>query len=203
MNFKETAENIRRVSEQQPAKSPVVANAPKIKKSFRKKLREALTHDDKESIGDYLIFSVLLPNLLDTASDILHNATDSIIYGIGETSSRSKRRGAAYNKVDNVSYSRPSASTTLYNSYGKIDIDEVNFRTKVDADRVLLTLRNDIEMYNHATVCAFKEEAGVEPQYIAPIDHDYGWYNLDGARPQSTRDGYILVMPKPVPIRRK
>ena len=191
---------------QQPEKGSVVANKPLIKKPFKKKLLEAITHDDKESITDYLIFSVLLPNLLDTASDVLHSMTDSIIYGIGESGSRGRNKRNYASRVDHVSYSQPQATTVSYNTtYGRIDTDEVVFRTKYDAQKVLDSLRNDIEMYDKAFVYAFKEQAEVEPQYIAPIDHDYGWTDLSPgvAKVMSTRDGYILKLPKPIPINKR
>lgn len=204
MDLKKTEKDIQKSFEQQPAKESVVANKPLIKKSFKKKLAEAVTHDTKESIFDYLIFSVVVPNLMDLGADILHSATDSIIYGIGD-SRRSSRiassRGSS--RVDNVSYSRPSATVTPYNTYGRIELDEIIYRTKVDAERALRMLRDDIEMYDKTTVCALKEASGVEPQYIAPIDHDYGWTDLGNARVQSTRDGYILVLPSPIRIGRK
>lgn len=173
------------------SKAPVVVNDTKVKKTLGKKFKEAFTHDDVESVGDYLIFSVLVPAVKDMVSDFVRNATDIFLYGSGggRTSNGGKKN---YNKVDKVSYQR-SGSNRDYNNCGKVDIDEVVFATRVDAVNVLASLRGDIEDYGCATVGGFKEAAGID---VEITDHNYGWTNLDNARPAASRGGYKLIMPK-------
>ena len=68
---------------ERPTKAPVVASDAKVKKTLGKKFKEAFTHDDVESVGDYLLFSVLIPAVKDMVSDFVRNATDIFLYGSG------------------------------------------------------------------------------------------------------------------------
>lgn len=181
---------------ERPTKAPVVANNTRVKKTLGKKFKEAFTHDDVESVGDYLIFSVLIPAVKDMVSDFVRNATDIFLYGSGggRTSKGSGKK--EYNKVDKVSYVRSGGRD--YNNCGRVDIDEVVFTTRVDAVNVLAGLRSDIEDYGTATVGSFKELAGID---VEITDHNYGWTNLDNARVGSARGGYVLVLPKTVYIK--
>lgn len=179
---------------ERPTKAPVVANNTKVKKTLGKKFKEAFTHDDVESVGDYLLFSVLVPAVKDMVSDFVRNATDIFLYGSG--GGRTSKGGKTnYSKIDKVSYTK--SGTRDYNR-GRVDIGEVIFTTRVDAVNVLASLRSDIEDYGCATVGGFKEAAGID---VEITDHNYGWTNLDNARPAASRGGYILVMPNPVYIK--
>lgn len=180
---------------ERPTKAPVVANNTKVKKTLGKKFKEAFTHDDVESVGDYLLFSVLVPAVKDMVSDFVRNATDIFLYGSG--GGRTSKGGKTnYNKVDKVSYQKSGSRD--YNNCGRVDIGEVIFTTRVDAVNVLASLRSDIEDYGCATVGGFKEAAGID---VEITDHNYGWTNLDNARPAASRGGYVLVMPNPVYIK--
>lgn len=178
---------------ERPTKAPVVANNTKVKKTLGKKFKEAFTHDDVESVGDYLLFSVLVPAVKDMVSDFVRNATDIFLYGSG--GGRTSKGKTNYSKIDKVSYTK--SGNRDYNR-GRVDIGEVIFTTRVDAVNVLASLRSDIEDYGCATVGGFKEAAGID---VEITDHNYGWTNLDNARPAASRGGYVLVMPNPVYIK--
>ena len=75
------------------------------------------------------------------------------------------------------------------------DFSEVCFLTMSDAKDVLETLDALIEEYDTATVADFYRAADVSSTYQ---DRKWGWTDLNGAYPTHTRDGYILVLPKPI-----
>lgn len=166
---------------------------PRVKKSLKNKFKEAFTHDDVESIGDYIFFQVLMPAAKDMISDTVRNFVDIFLYGSSGGNSNNRRR--EYYR-DNVSYRRESNIRRDYDYCTTVnpnDISEVVFKTRVEAINVLASLRADISDYGSATLGSFKELTGLD---VEITDHNYGWRNLDSARPAASRGGYVLMMPK-------
>ena len=54
-----------------------------------------------------------------------------------------------------------------------------------------------IETYGSATVADLYDLVGITCNYT---DNKYGWTNLRNAEPIRVRDGYMLKMPKALPI---
>ena len=55
-----------------------------------------------------------------------------------------------------------------------------------------------IETYGIVSVADLYELVGVDGEYT---DNDYGWTNIRNADVVRTRDGYLLSLPKAMPIK--
>ena len=62
---------------------------------------------------------------------------------------------------------------------------------------MLSELLNIIAGYNLVTV---SEYYGIVNQPTRYTDERYGWTNLDNARVVRVRDGYMIKLPRPLPI---
>jgi hypothetical protein len=62
---------------------------------------------------------------------------------------------------------------------------------------VLSSLVELIDTYDVATVADFYSSVGLEGEWS---DNKFGWDNLSSAEVKRIREGYILVLPKPVAL---
>lgn len=153
--------------------------------------------EDVTNVKTYLLKDVLIPSAKKLIVDLVKDGIEMLAYG------SSGRRGER-SIVDRVSYDKRyirdddryrSAPTTR----ARFDYDQIEFRSKDDADKVLTRLDEVIETYGHARVSDLYDLMGMSCDYTC---NDYGWTNLSTAKPIRTRDGYVLDMPRAMPIRR-
>ena len=67
----------------------------------------------------------------------------------------------------------------------------------IEAENIIDRLSDLIENYDTATVADLYDLAGITSNFT---DDRWGWYTLEGASVSHLREGYLLNLPKPVPI---
>ena len=95
-----------------------------------------------------------------------------------------------YNKDDSRRDTRPARSFS--DSY-----DDIILENRGEAELVIDRMREYIDSYGIVTVAELYEFIGVTKDYTT---RNYGWTNLDNARVNRIRDGYLLVLPQAMPI---
>lgn len=83
-----------------------------------------------------------------------------------------------------------------YKCYGRTT--DIRFESRTDAENALEGLQENIKSYGVATISDLYEIAGVN--HNSYVNEYQGWYNLENAKIVRVRDGYILELPKPLPI---
>lgn len=77
------------------------------------------------------------------------------------------------------------------------DFDQVILETREDVAQVIGALEGLISQYGVARVADLYDALGVTADFT---DHEWGWMDLTGAGSRYETDGYLLVLPKPVPL---
>ena len=73
------------------------------------------------------------------------------------------------------------------------------FSNRGDAELVKQQMKDVIARYGVVTIADMYEMA--DPNLTAPYtSHKYGWMDVSGAEAMRVRDGYILKLPRAVPI---
>ncbi len=150
---------------------------------------------DEEEIGEikhHIVGDLVVP----TIKDILLDSLAALLGVSGRRSSVSRR-----SSVDRVSYgryyedsrARPVAARTT----AMFNTDDVSFAEKGDAEFVLDRMFEMLERYGVVRVTDFYDLAGVSVDYTAT---KYGWSSLRNAKVMRTRDGYIIDLPRAMPI---
>lgn len=171
----------------------VISGSAKIKKkSGIRKLSDVFISEDAGNVKSYIFMDVLLPAAKKLISDVVTNGIDMLLYG--ETG-RSKRSGAS--KVSYGSYYDRRKERRTYSSRG-FDYDEIIFETRGDAEAVLDTMYDIINQYDVVSIADLYEAAEVTNHNHTACK--YGWSDLRGSRVDRTFDGYILKLPRPIPI---
>lgn len=171
------------------------------KKSVAKKLSDIFISEDLNSVKGYLIYDVIVPAIKDMI-------VDSITKGIGRLFYSDTRPSGGYSKGGHTSYdSYYGKSTSKYsssnvNNYNRdrLDISNYLIATRGEAEKVIDGLIETAERYDgEASLSVFYELIGRSDEYT---DSDWCWklQTLRQARIVRVSNGYIIDLPRPVPV---
>ncbi len=170
------------------------------KQSLGKRVAGTIFDDDTSSVGQYILWDVLIPAFKSTLSDIVTGGIEMLLYGDGggDRDRRTKRdRGRSY-----VSYSRyyeddrdDRRRRRAKGKRARHEFDDVIFDSRRDAENVLSRLVDLIEEYDEVSVSDFYDMVGIDSTYT---DRAWGWTNLRGSYVERGRDGYYIKLPRTV-----
>lgn len=171
------------------------------KKGFGSKLKETFGGDDARSVGSYIFFDVIIPAAKAMLADAASQGAERLLFGDSRGRSRvSGGRGAGYTSYsrmygrDNDRSSRRELSSRARATH---DFDEIILQERGEAEEVLDQLTNLVDDYGHAKISDLYELVGITGSYI---DDKWGWNDLSRASTSRVRQGYLLDLPKPIPL---
>ena len=184
----------------------VVKGPVKVKKNEMRRLADIFISEDVANVKEYIFMGVLVPAIKKAIYDIVTNGIDMFLYGgTGGSKSSSSGPKVSYRnyydqKNNHTSSYRGSESTRSQNAF---DYSDLVFTTRRDAEAALLQLQDVIARYGLATVNDLYDT--LPDDMLAHISvpftsSNYGWMNLSGVKSVPVRGGFILTLPKAVPI---
>lgn len=189
--------------------SVVTNDVEKRKKSLFKRFVNVFIGGDSKSVVHYVLTEVLIPQAKDMMTEAASQGFERLIYGENRSPrGRGGRSGPGYSPgpTNYTRYAvrgnnpigrsgnedrRPAPSTR---SQG---IDDILLATRVEAETVLDRLYDLLKEYESASVSDLYSLVGLSSSYI---DQKWGWTELHGSQIRRVRDGYILELPKTVPL---
>lgn len=175
----------------------VTGNVKTKKKSEARKLADIFISEDIANVKSYVFMDVLVPAIKKAIADIVTNGIDMILYG---ESGRTKRSGTA-SKISYSSYYKRDDHPREERVKGRngFDYDEIIFDNRGDAEAVLSSMEDIIDQYDIVSVGDLYDLAEVSTSNYAV--NNYGWTDLRSASVVRVRDGYILKLPRALPIK--
>lgn len=175
----------------------VSGNVKVKKKNGVTKFADNFISEDIHNVKSYVIADVLIPSIKRAISEMVTNGIDMILYG--STGGRSKRSSADrvsyrnyYDRRDDDRYcDRDRVRTSPYS------FDDIVLDSRGEAEEVLARMDELIDQYGIVSVADLYDLVGVSGNYT---DNKYGWTNIRNAEPIRVRDGYMLRLPKALPI---
>lgn len=193
--FKEEQKKTDR-TERKKLEKVVTGTVKTRKRSEISKFADVFISEDASNVKSYILSDVLVPAVKKLISDIVKDGVEMILYG--GTGHRSDSR-SSYISYRNYSdrdrdrrddrYSRSSRSG--YNP------DDIVLETRGEAEEVLTRMDELIDMYGTVSIADLYDLIGKSCAYT---DNKYGWTNIRNAEPVRVRDGYMLKLPKALPI---
>lgn len=180
---------------EKPKVEKIVTGGVKTKKkSELSKFKDVFIAEDMDNIKNYILMDVLVPAFKKAVSDIVRNGIDMLLYGeVG-----SDKRSSTASKVSYRSYyernNDRSSGSRVKPTYG---YDDIVLDSRGEAEEVLDKLEELIETYKIASVADLYELVGVSCDYTA---NNYGWTSMRNASVVRTRDGYLIKLPKAMPL---
>ncbi len=168
----------------------IVKGAVKSKKrSGFAKFASSVIQEDAKNVKNRIIVDVLIPSLKKTIS----NAVDVILY-----SGSPSKRGSPASKISYRSYydeGRERKSQSRMNS--GYDYDDVILENRGEAEEVLSRMDDLISTYGTVSVADMYDLVGITGNYT---DNKYGWTDIRNASVVRKADGYMIRMPKAMPL---
>lgn len=167
------------------------------KKSEIRKFTDVFLSEDINNVKSYVFTDVLVPAIKKLVTDIVTDGINMILYGGSNRGSRSGN--ASY--VSYRQYSDPKDNGHRYGNESKgrsgYNHDDIILESRGEAEEVLDRMSELIDMYGMVSVADMYDLVGKSCNYT---DNKYGWTNIRNAEPIRVRDGYMLKLPKALPI---
>ena len=176
---------------QRRAEKVITGGVTQRRKSGIDKLGSIFLAGDVEDVKEYIIEDVLIPTIKRAFYDIICNGMGMML---GE---RNPNKGNQSSRVSYRSYyDRPDERKSRNNSnqsrlnYGYKDLI---FDNRGDAEVVLEQMFELLDRYDAVSIADLFDLVGESSNYT---DNKYGWTNLEDARVQPVRGGYIIQLPR-------
>lgn len=194
------------VVEQEPKKVERIVEGTVVrrKKPFRTRIKEMFVGDDMQTVGQYIMFEVLLPAVKDTIADVTSQGVERMLFGEVRSTHRRGPRPNSSNYTNYTNYSRyqtqaerrPQRPGLNQRARATHDFDQIILKTRSEAEEVIDRLFDLVQKYDSATVADLYELVGLKADYT---DDKWGWTDFRGAGATrlSRGGGYLLDLPRP------
>lgn len=174
------------------AEKVITGTAIQRRKSGIGKLGSIFLANDVSDVKDYIVEDVLIPTIKRAFYDIVCNGTGMLL---GE---RNHGRGGQANHVSYRAYydrqdDRKVGSGGNGRSKVNYSYNDLIFSSRGDAEVVLERMYELLDHFDAVSIADLFDLAGESCSYT---DNKYGWTNLDDARVQPVRGGYIIDLPR-------
>lgn len=193
-NYQSNSFKSKELEAKQPEKKLTkVANAKLKKKSEIQKIAETFVAEDLNKVKNAVLMDVIVPAVKKVISDIVTNGIDMLLYGEvkhNKTTTTSKiGYNSMYNSQNQANAARVARSSYIYN--------DIILNTRGEAEEVLNQMNEIIGTYGVVSVADLCEIVGVTGEFT---DNKYGWSDIRDAYVERSKDGYMLKLPRALPI---
>lgn len=167
------------------------------KKSEFRKVVDIFISDDIHSVKNYIFDDVLVPAIKKAIDDIVSNGIHMLLYnGDKRSGSKSTISKVSYGGFFKSQNDRPELRANhVRNGF---DYDSIIFDNRGDAEAVLSAMDDIIEQYGVVSVLDMYDLADYTTTNYAA--QRYGWSDIHTASVVRVNDGYIIRLPRAVPL---
>lgn len=190
-------------------REPIVqAKVSRPKKSPGRSISETFLVDDAHNVFGYILREVIIPGAKSLLSDLVSTGIDRLLYGGDAGAIRRRNRGSAAPVVSYGRFyndpaterrrTRTQPEPTPRNAIARRvrqSFEDVVLETRQDADEVLITLLEAIDVYGVVSLAEFYDLVGIPTTWV---DGSHGWDNLSNASIVRVVDGWVINLPRPI-----
>lgn len=196
-NYRSNSHKSREAARQEEKKvEKVISGSASVqKKSELRRFADIFVSEDAGDVKDYLIWDILVPSIRRGLHDMITSVAD-MVFGKGRTA------GSATSGASRVNYrayyepetrSRPG-QTVARTGYA---FDDIVVDSRGEAETVLQQMDDLIANYGLVSVADLYDLVGINGSYT---DNRYGWTNIASAKVVRVPTGYMLKLPKVMPL---
>lgn len=176
----------------------VISGSAKQKKTseFEKTIKLFLT-EDLNNLKTYIIMGVLVPTIKKSLNDVLICSINALFGNVSQKSSPTVSK-ISYNNFFDRDIRQRDISPMLKINDG-YSYDEIYLDSRGDAELILETMADAISQYGVVSVADYYDFVGINTDNYT--NNNYGWTNISSAKIITTRDGYLIKLPKAQQIR--
>lgn len=173
----------------------IITGEAKLKKPGAiKKALGFFMPEDVDDFKSYIIFDVLIPKIKSFLDESFH----ACLYGKNSNSkNKTPSEGLSYRAYYDSKNSSVTRSSNASRNDG-FEYDDIILDNRGAAEDVLVKMKDLIEIYGAVSIGDLYELVGLSsPNYT---NRNYGWKSLKTADVLKVRDGYLLKLPKAIPL---
>lgn len=174
------------------------------KKPLGRRMQAFLFGDGEDNVLDWVVNRVLIPSGREMIVEALQQAVERRVYRGDDSPHRYRGRPSVFGSNPNhTNYSRysqqsPPPKPQMNNrSRAMHDFNDLVIQSRGEAQSVIDELRRYIEKYGLTTVSDLYNLVGETPN---AVDEKWGWTDLNVANVRRTNQGFILELPRTIPI---
>lgn len=178
----------------------ITGKVVKRQKPLGKKVAETFAGDDAQTVGNYILFDVVLPAAKTMISDAVSQGVERLLFGDNARARSTARPGhTSYNRISGSSAAGTVRAPREISRRARTnhEFDEVVLGTRGEAELVLERLGDLVDQYDSATVSDLYDLIGITGSFT---DDKWGWTDLRTAGVSRVRDGYLLSLPRTEPL---
>ncbi len=180
--------------EEKKVEKIISGNAKAKKKSEFSKFADVFVSEDAGNVKSYILMDVLVPAVKKAISDIVTNGIDMLLYG--ETGVH-KRNGASSKVSYRSYYDRSNRSSSSSRTRSGYSYDDIILDNRGEAEEVLSRMDEIVATYGTVSVADLYDLVGITGAYT---DNKYGWTDIRSASVVRVRDGYMIKLPRALPL---
>lgn len=173
------------------------------KKNGIQKFADAFVSEDVVNIKSFILSDVIIPAIKNVASDtvgtivdVIKNSVDTCLYG--EAGARKKSNSSKISYRDYYeSNKRRAVTEPKTRSSSRYDYEDIILDNRGEAEEVLSQMIGMVDTYKMVSVADLYDLVGITCNYT---DNKYGWTDLEHASVIRVREGYMIKLPRAVPL---
>ena len=178
-----------------------VTKARVKRESTAKKVVGEIIKEDARSVGETVLWDVIIPTVKNLISDTVTRGIESMLYGDSRPRSRN-------NYSDYSGYSRPKGSRDRpverrerrSARQAEPERNEIIFDTRSDANDVIDRMSDIIDQYGQASLADLNALIGASSNFI---DDNWGWTDMGSFNVRQVRDGFMLTHDEPQSLKQR
>lgn len=183
------------MQEEKKVEKVISGSASVQKKSELRRFADIFVSEDAGDVKDYLIWDILVPSIRRGLHDMITSVAD-MVFGKGRTTG-STTSGAS--RVNYRAYYEPETRSRPGQTVARTGyaFDDVVVDSRGEAETVLQQMDDLIANYGLVSVADLYDLVGINGSYT---DNRYGWTNIASAKVVRVPTGYMLKLPKVMPL---
>lgn len=179
-----------------------VAKARVKRESTAKKVVGEIIREDARSVGETVLWDVIIPTVKNLISDTVTRGIESMLYG-GDSRPRSRSSYSDYS-----GYSRPKGTRDRPAErrerrsarHAEPERNEIIFDTRSDANDVIDRMSDLIDQYGQVSLADLNALIGASSNFI---DDNWGWTDMGSFDVRQVRDGFMLTHDEPQSLKQR
>lgn len=179
-----------------------VAKARVKRESTARKVVGEIIREDARSVGETVLWDVIIPTVKNLISDTVTRGIESMLYG-GDSRPRSRNSYSDYS-----GYSRPKGNRDRPAErrerrsarHSEPERNEIIFDSRSDANDVIDRMSDLIDQYGQASLADLNALIGASSNFI---DDNWGWTDMGSFDVRQVRDGFMLTHDEPQSLKQR
>lgn len=177
----------------EPKEITPVAKARVKRESTAKKVIGEIVREDVRSVGETVLWDVVIPAVKNLIADTVTRGIESMLYG-GASRPRSRTSYSDYSGYSRPKAARDRPAERRERRSAEPERNEIIFDTRSDAIDVIDRMSDLIDQYGQASLADLNALIGASSNFI---DDNWGWTDMGSFNVRQVRDGFMLTHDEP------